>query len=167
MTWPLLPEGAAVCRWVRPFQKKKIVVFRMDVYSYSWRFLCFDPHCIFSSLENRFQFFAATCQREEMAVAELLANSSRVLPEDLRVTSGERRGSGINPSAGMSGVRPRSAGSAGGAGGLRITNPDLLSPGPSAIAHTPWDGEVRAPSHLLLLCFVYCFVQAVSKRMLS
>ncbi|CAN0160818.1 unnamed protein product, partial [Ectocarpus sp. 12 AP-2014] len=69
-------------------------------------------------------------KREEMAVAELLANSSRVHPEDMR----------------NNGKRPHSAPDAGGSGGggLRITNPDLLSPsGNTAMAHTPWDGEVN------------------------
>lgn len=67
-----------------------------------------------------------------MAVAELLANSSRVLPEDVRLKA--------------DGKRPHSAPDGCGAG-LRITNPDRLSPagggGASAVAHTPWDGEVR------------------------
>lgn len=72
-----------------------------------------------------------------MAVAELLANSSRVLPEELDLRN--------------AGKRPHSApdgGGGGGAAGLRITNPDDLlggaaSVGATAVAHTPWDGEVR------------------------
>lgn len=75
-----------------------------------------------------------------MAVAELLANSSRVLPEDLR-NSGKRPHSAPDGGSGGGG------GGGGGAAGLRITNPDdLLGPtsaGATAVAHTPWDGEVR------------------------
>lgn len=73
-----------------------------------------------------------------MAVAELLANSSRVLPEDLR-HPGKRPHSA--PDGGSGG-----GGGGGGAAGLRITNPDDLlgsaSVGATAVAHTPWDGEV-------------------------
>lgn len=75
-----------------------------------------------------------------MAVAELLANSSRVMPEDLRAAAAA--------GSGLAALRPRlgggmsGGGGMGGGAGLRITNPDLLSPGSSAMAHTPWDGEV-------------------------
>ena len=74
-----------------------------------------------------------------MAVAELLANSSRVMPEDLRAAAAA--------GSGLSALRARHGGGSGGGSmgagaGLRITNPDLLSPGSSAMAHTPWDGEV-------------------------
>lgn len=101
-----------------------------------------------------------TQQREEFVVAELLANTSRAEPEDMRNAA-------LGMSLSMSRARARSAGSDGGGGGgggggnaspsssdnkggvtgpigLRITNPDLLGPGASAAgAATPWDGEVN------------------------
>lgn len=94
-------------------------------------------------------------QREEFVVAELLANTSRAEPEDMRNAA-------LGMSLSMSRARARSDGGGGGTGvsaapsnndgkggvagpiGLRITNPDLLGPGASAAgAATPWDGEVN------------------------
>ena len=105
-----------------------------------------------------------------MVVAELLANSSRVVSRDFGgMALGDRRSTfrgfgGMDADMGMASpnvasVRPRSGGGdggraaervegrfgggGGGGAGLRITNPELLSSGAAAVAHTPWDGEVR------------------------